>query len=102
MVFQVLFGVRGGQQCVGEGCTGRCNILCHHAQPVCAAPSQPVDVVVVAVRRAVALCVEQDVVARIERAQSEQGRTLESLKQAVWTLAAARGVTVPTPGVAQP
>jgi len=41
-------------------------------------------------------------VARIERAQAEQGRTLESLKQAVWTLAAARGVSLPATGGSQP
>jgi hypothetical protein len=41
-------------------------------------------------------------VARIERAQSEQGRTLESLKQAVWTLAAARNVAIPSTGGAHP
>ncbi len=41
-------------------------------------------------------------VARIERAQVEQGRTLESLKRAVWTLAAARGVTVPSERATQP
>jgi len=41
-------------------------------------------------------------VARIERAQAEQGRTLESLKQAVWTLAASRGVTIPATGGTQP
>jgi hypothetical protein len=41
-------------------------------------------------------------VARIERAQAELGRTLESLKQAVWTLAAARSVTIPSTGGLQP
>ncbi|HNO80355.1 MAG TPA: hypothetical protein PKN33_20095 [Phycisphaerae bacterium] len=41
-------------------------------------------------------------VARIERAQAEQGRTLESLKRAVWTLAAARGVSIPSTGGPQP
>ena len=41
-------------------------------------------------------------VARIERAQAEQGRTLESLKQAVWTLAASRGVTISSTGGTQP
>jgi hypothetical protein len=41
-------------------------------------------------------------VARIERAQAEQGRTLDSLKQAVWTLAAARGVNIPTTRGSQP
>ncbi len=41
-------------------------------------------------------------VARIERAQAEQGRTLESLKQAVWTLTASRGVTIPPAGGTQP
>ena len=41
-------------------------------------------------------------VARIERAQAEQGRTLESLKQAVWTLAAAKGVALPPAGGSQP
>ncbi len=40
-------------------------------------------------------------VARIERAQTEQGRTLESLKEAVWTLAATRGLPLP-PGGRQP
>ena len=37
-------------------------------------------------------------VARIERAQVDQGHTLESLKQAVWTLAATRGTPLPVGG----